>query len=228
MIFYDATYILVLLGALLSLIASLVLRVTVKKYAKVISSRGMTAEQVADRILRDAGIYDVQIERISGNLTDNYSPKEKVLHLSQSTYGSADITAIGVAAHECGHAIQHATGYALIGLRSALVPVVNIGSWLSWPLILVGLFLGASQLAMFGVYCFAAVVVFQLITLPVEINASRRALAVLRESSMLTEEELPGARKVLIAAAMTYVAALASSILQLLRLLLIVGGGRRR
>lgn len=226
--YIDYTYILVLIGALLSLIASLYLKSTFKKYQRVLSSRHIPAEAVAERILHDAGIYDVSIGRINGNLSDHYDPKNKVLRLSDSTFGSCDIASIGVAAHECGHAVQHATGYALLKLRSAAVPVANIGSWVSWPLILIGLLLGAPQLAEIGVWCFFAVVVFQLITLPVEIDASRRAMKILCEGGFLYDEELSGARKVLTAAAMTYVAALASSILQMLRLLLIVRGGNRR
>lgn len=226
--YIDSTYILVLIGALLSLIASVFLKSTFKKYQGILSSRHIPAEAVAEQILHSAGIYDVSIGRINGNLTDHYDPKNKVLRLSDSTFGSCDIASIGVAAHECGHAVQHATGYALLKLRSAAVPVANIGSWVSWPLILIGLLLGAPQLAEIGVWCFFAVVLFQLITLPVEIDASRRAMKILREGGFLYDEELSGARKVLTAAAMTYVAALASSILQMLRLLLIVRGGNRR
>ena len=226
--YIDSTYILVLIGALLSLIASAFLKITFKKYQGKLSARHIPAEAVAERILHSAGIYDVSIGRINGNLTDHYDPKNKVLRLSDSTFGSCDIASIGVAAHECGHAVQHATGYALLKLRSAAVPVANIGSWVSWPLILIGLLLGAPQLAEIGVWCFFAVVLFQLITLPVEIDASRRAMKILREGGFLYDEELSGARKVLTAAAMTYVAALASSILQMLRLLLIVRGGNRR
>jgi hypothetical protein len=171
----------------------------------------------------------VRIERINGNLTDHYSPKEKVLRLSDSVYGSTSVAAIGVAAHECGHAIQHQVGYAPLKLRSASVPIANIGSTLSWPLILIGLILGSYGLAEIGVLLFIFVVMFQLITLPVEFDASSRALKVLNQQNMLFGKEMSGARKVLTAAALTYVAALFASVLQLLRLILLTqGNGRRR
>lgn len=189
----------------------------------------MTAEQVASYILQSADIHDVQVGRIRGNLTDHYSPTEKVLRLSDSVYGSSSVAAIGVAAHECGHAIQHKVGYFPLKLRSISVPVANIGSKLSWPIILLGLVLGYMGLAKVGVFMFLFVVAFQLITLPVEFNASHRAIKVLRERNILFDEDLRKAKKVLTAAAMTYVASLFSSILQLFRLLLLVrGGGRRR
>jgi Zn-dependent membrane protease YugP len=229
MFWYDSTYILVLIGALISFIASINVNSTYKRYSKVGNSRGITSQQAAEAILHSAGIYDVRIERIKGNLTDHYSPKEKVLRLSDSVYGSTSVAAIGVAAHECGHAIQHQVGYAPLKLRSASVPVANIGSMLSWPLILIGLILGSYGLAQLGVLLFTFVVAFQLITLPVEFDASSRALKVLNQQNMLFGNEMSGARKVLTAAALTYVAALFSSLLQLLRLVLLTqGGGRRR
>jgi len=226
--FYDATYILVLIGALISFLASINVNSTFKKYSKQGNSRGMTAEDAAKNILESSGIYDVRIERISGSLTDHYSPSEKVLRLSDSVYGSTSVAAIGVAAHECGHAIQHQVGYAPLNLRSVSVPVANIGSKVSWPLILLGLVLGISGLAQFGVILFAFVVFFQVVTLPVEFNASGRALKVLEQRGLLAGTEMDGARKVLIAAALTYVAALFSSILQLLRLVMLTQGGSRR
>jgi hypothetical protein len=226
--FYDATYILVLIGALISFIASLNVNGTFKRYSSVGNSRGITAQQAAEAILHSAGIYDVRIERIKGNLTDHYSPNEKVLRLSDSVYGSTSVAAIGVAAHECGHAVQHKVGYAPLKLRSASVPIANIGSNLSWPIILLGLVLGWSGLAEVGVILFTFVVSFQLITLPVEFNASNRALKVLEQQNMLYGNELTGARKVLKAAALTYVAAAFSSILQLLRLLILTQGNSRR
>lgn len=226
--YYDTTYLLVILGTVLCLIASLGVKSTFAKYAKVKNGRGITAQACAASILRDAGITDVRIERIRGSLTDHYSPKEKVLRLSDDVYDSTSVAAIGVAAHECGHAIQHQERYAPLKLRSLSVPMANIGSWLSWPLILIGLILGYYGLARFGAYLFAFVVFFQLITLPVEFNASSRALRILEDQRLLYEEELTGARKVLRSAAMTYVAALASSVLQLLRLLLLTQGNRRR
>jgi hypothetical protein len=229
MFWYDTTYILVLIGALISFIASINVNSTYKRYSKVGNSRGITSQQAAEAILHSAGIYDVRIERINGNLTDHYSPKEKVLRLSDSVYGSTSVAAIGVAAHECGHAIQHQVGYAPLKLRSASVPIANIGSTLSWPLILIGLILGSYGLAEIGVLLFIFVVMFQLITLPVEFDASSRALKVLNQQNMLFGKEMSGARKVLTAAALTYVAALFASVLQLLRLILLTqGNGRRR
>lgn len=226
MFYWDSTYALVLIGALISALASAKVQSTYRKFSQFASSRRLTAQEVAQQILHSAGIADVRIERIRGNLTDHYSPKEKVLRLSDSVYGQTSIAAIGVAAHECGHAIQHREGYGPLKLRSASVPLANFGSMLSWPLILLGLVLGFTGLARVGVYLFVLVVFFQLITLPVEFNASRRALATLEGQSLLTGEELSGARKVLSAAAMTYVAALLSSVLQLLRLVLLTRNRR--
>ncbi len=226
--YYDPTYLLVILGAILCLIASAGVQRTFARYAKMPNGRGMTAEQCAASILQDAGITDVRIERIRGNLTDHYSPKEKVLRLSDDVYGSTSVAALGVAAHECGHAIQHQEHYAPLKLRSLSVPMANIGSWLSWPVIILGILLGYYDLARVGVYLFAFVVFFQLITLPVEFNASSRALRILEDHRLLYDEELNGARKVLRSAAMTYVAALASSVLQMLRLFLLTQGNRRR
>lgn len=220
-ILYYASYGLVIIGALISIIASWNVRRTYKKHSSYGNSRGIRAEQVAQTILSSAGIYDVRIERISGSLTDHYSPREKVLRLSESVYGSSSVAAIGVAAHECGHAIQHARGYFPLTLRSMVIPVVNIGSTLSWPVILLGLIFGWTGLIDVGIILFSLVVFFQFITLPVEFNASGRALSILRERNILYGQELEGSRKVLIAAALTYVAALVSSILQLLRLVLL-------
>lgn len=226
--YFDPTYVLVLIGALISMVASINVNSTYRRFSTVMSMRGVRAEEAAQRILHDAGIYDVRIDRIRGELTDHYSPSEKVLRLSDAVYGSTSVAAIGVVAHECGHAIQHKVGYVPLSLRSLSVPVANIGSKLSWPLILIGLLIGYTPLAQIGVILFLAVVLFQLVTLPVEFNASHRALQVLKQDSMLSMDELSGARKVLTAAALTYVAALFSTILQLLRLVMIVNGGRRR
>ncbi|MBR6015440.1 MAG: zinc metallopeptidase [Firmicutes bacterium] len=226
--FYDVTYVLVLIGAGISLLASLNVNSTFAKYSKVGNSKNITAERAAEAILKASGINDVGIERIGGNLTDHYSPKEKVLRLSDSVYGSNSVAAIGVAAHECGHAIQHKVGYGPLKLRSAAVPIANIGSRLSWPIIIAGLLLGMMGLAEVGIVLFIFVVLFQLITLPVEFNASGRALKVLEAQGMLAGGELAGAKKVLSAAALTYVAALFTAILQLLRMILIVKGGNRR
>lgn len=226
---FDWTYILVLIGAVISMIASANVKSTYSKYSKVLSGKRVSSQEAALSILHSAGIYDVRIERIAGDLTDHYSPNEKVLRLSDSVYGSTSVAAIGVAAHECGHAIQHQVGYKPLALRSASVPIANIGSKLSWPVIILGLVLGYTGLARVGVLLFTFVVFFQLITLPVEFDASNRALKILSGQGMLVNSELDGAKKVLTAAALTYVAALFSTILQLLRLILIVrGGGRRR
>ncbi len=225
---WDSTYILVLIGAVICAIASINVNSTFKKYSRYSNENGMTAEDCASYILQNAGIYDVRIERIRGNLTDHYSPNEKVLRLSDSVYGSTSIAAIGVAAHECGHAIQHQVGYGPLKLRSLSVPIANIGSYLSWPIIIIGLILGFLNLARIGVFLFMFVVLFQLITLPVEFNASNRAISILNSSGILSGTEVSSARKVLRAAALTYVAALLSSILQLFRLVLLTRGNRRR
>ena len=219
--YFDWTYLLVLIGAAISGIASVNVHMTYNKYSKVMQHLGLTAQDAAQRILESAGIYDVGIERVGGNLSDHYSPKEKVLRLSDSVYGSTSVAAIGVAAHECGHAIQHHTHYLPLTLRSASVPMANFGSLVYWPLILLGLILGYAELAQAGVLLFSFVVLFQLITLPVEFNASRRAVKILNDSSILSGDELSGAKKVLGAAALTYVAALFNSVLQLLRLVLL-------
>lgn len=226
--YWDSTYILVIIGGIISAIASLNVNQTYKKFSKFPNGKGLLAEDVAALILHKAGIFDVRIERIRGSLTDHYSPNEKVLRLSDSVYGSTSVAAIGVAAHECGHAIQHYQGYLPLKLRSASVPIANIGSKLSWPLILIGLIFDWTGLAQVGVYLFTFVVLFQLITLPVEFDASNRALRVLKERNLLIGGELKGATKVLRAAALTYVAALFSSILQLLRLILLTRNNDRR
>lgn len=219
--YFDPTYILVIIGFLLTMFASFGVKATFSRYENESNSRGLTGAQAARKILDANGLYNVQVVRISGNLSDNFNPKTNVVSLSDSTYNSTSVAAIGVAAHECGHAVQHQTGYAPIKIRNSIVPVVNIGSWLSMPIFILGLILGIGKLAMFGAFLFGFVFLFQLITLPVEINASRRAIVTLRNSAMLEGKELDGAKKVLIAAAMTYVAALASTALQLLRLVLL-------
>ena len=216
------------IGIILTMLASFYLKSTYRKYSQVSNSRGMTGADCAMAILHNAGINDVSVQFIPGSLTDHYSPTEKVLRLSESVYGSTSVAALGVAAHECGHAIQHKEGYAPLKLRSISVPVANIGSMLSWPLILIGLAMGYMGLAQIGVILFTFVVLFQLITLPVEFDASRRAMIALEEQNILAGSELSDAGKVLRAAALTYVAALLSSILQLLRLIMLTRGGRRR
>lgn len=221
---FDPTYILVLIGVIICMAASAKVNSTFQKYARVRSASGMTGAEAADRLLRSNGIYDVRIEHIAGNLTDHYDPRNKVLRLSDATYGAASVAAIGVAAHECGHAIQHAKGYAPLQLRSSIVPVVNIGSKLSWPLILLGVLLSWNHtLITIGIILFSFAVLFQLVTLPVEFDASKRAVRLLGENGILYGQEVDQTKKVLQAAALTYVAGAASSILQLLRLILLFG-----
>ena len=227
--YYDPTYILVLIGAVLSLWASATVKSTYNKYSRVYSYSGLTGAQAAAQILRQAGIYDVRIEHVSGNLTDHYDPKARVLRLSDSVYGSNSVAAIGVAAHECGHAIQDQEDYVPLRFRSAFVPVANLGTQVAFPILLLGVFLGSSHfLIQVGLLCFFFGVLFQLITLPVEFNASGRAVRILREIGMMFDDELSKTKKVLSAAAMTYVAAAAASILSMLRLIILFGGNRRR
>ena len=226
---FDPTYVLVLIGAVICLIASARVKSTFNKYSRYRSMSGMTGAQAAERILNSAGIYDVTVCHISGSLTDHYNPSNKTLNLSDSVYGSTSVAAVGVAAHECGHAIQHAHGYAPMNIRAALVPVVNIGSNLSIPLIFLGVLLSWNQiLIQLGIWAFALTVIFQLVTLPVEFNASHRAIVKVEEYGLLGSEEVSGGEKVLTAAALTYVAGAAASALQLLRLILLYGGNRRR
>lgn len=230
MFFYDWTYILVLIGAVICMIASANVKSTYNKFAAYRSMTNMTGAQVAERILRSAGLYDVKVGQVRGELSDHYNPATKVVNLSDSVYGSTSVAAIGVAAHECGHAIQHAKGYFPLNLRTWFVPVANFGSKLAWPLILIGLFISSesSQLIInAGIILFSFAVIFQLITLPVEFNASRRALVLLEEQGILSQQELPYTKKVLSAAALTYVASAASALLQLLRIVILFGGRRR-
>ena len=226
---WDPTYYLVLIGMLLCLGASALVNSTMKKYSKVRNVNGITGAEAARRILNQEGLYNVQIECLKNSSGDHYDPRTNTVRLSYNNFNSASVTAVGVAAHECGHAIQHAKGYAPLSIRSAHVPVVNIGSNLGLPLILLGVFLSWNQtLIQIGIWAFALSVLFQLITLPVEFNASRRAVERIEHYGLLTATENNGCKKVLTAAAMTYVAAAASSILQLLRLVLWFGGNRRR
>jgi Zn-dependent membrane protease YugP len=227
---FDPTYILVLVGAVICLIASARVKTTFNKYSKYRSMSGMTGAQAADRILRAAGISDVSIQHVSGSLTDHYDPSRRTLNLSDDVYSATSVAAIGVAAHECGHAIQHQQGYAPLAFRTAIVPVANIGSTLAWPLILIGLFFSrntGSLLIDIGILCFSLAVLFQLVTLPVEFNASARAMRMLGDMGILSDSELPYTGKVLKAAALTYVASAAAAILQLLRLLILFGGRGR-
>lgn len=225
--YFDPTYILVLIGVVICMIASARVKSTYNKYGRVMSRTGYTADQVASMILRNAGIYDVSINHIPGDLTDNYNPKEHTLNLSDKVYGSRSIAAIGVAAHECGHAIQHARGYVPLTIRSAIIPAANFGSAISWPLILVGLLIPRISFCVtIGILLFSLVVVLQLVTLPVEFNASRRALKIISGNGYLYPDEMQGAKSVLTAAAMTYVAAMVSAMLQLVRLVALFGHRR--
>lgn len=227
--YFDPTYILIIIAAIISLIAQWRVNSAFSKYSRVASMSGMTGAQAARMILQSNGINDVSVQRISGKLTDHYNPSTKVLNLSESVYGSTSVAAIGVAAHECGHAIQHARGYFPLSLRTALVPVANIGSQLSWVFIIVGAILSFNQtLITIGIIMFSAAVLFQLVTLPVEFNASARALEQLESNGILYRDEVSQTRKVLSAAALTYVAAAATAILQLLRLIILFGGRGRR
>ena len=225
---FDGTYVLIILAVLISALVSAKMNATFSKYSKVRSYCGMTGAQAAQRILSSAGIYDVRIEHVSGKLTDHYDPSNKVLRLSDAVYGNTSIAAIGVAAHECGHAVQHARNYVPLSVRSAIVPVANFGSQLSWPLFLAGLIFSFRPLLMIGILLFCAALLFQIVTLPVEFNASARALRMLDETGIMGRQEIRGTKKVLRAAAMTYVAAVIGSLLQLLRLLILSGAFRKR
>ena len=208
---FDGTYVLIILAFLISALVSAKMNATFSKYSKVRSYCGMTGAQAAQRILSSAGIYDVRIEHVSGKLTDHYDPSNKVLRLSDAVYGNTSIAAIGVAAHECGHAVQHARNYVPLSVRSAIVPVANFGSQLSWPLFLAGLIFSFRPLLMIGILLFCAALLFQIVTLPVEFNASARALRMLDETGIMGRQEIRGTKKVLRAAAMTYVAAVIGS-----------------
>lgn len=231
---FDMTYIvLVLPFVILSLWASANVNSTFKKYAKQFSSRRITGAEAAQRVLSAHGVRDVRIEKVRGNLTDHYDPRTNVIRLSEDVYSSTSTAAIGVACHEAGHAVQYAENYGPIKLRAAIIPVTNIGSRLAMPLILLGILLNvfaemSYTLVYLGIACFGLSLVFQLITLPVEFNASRRAMQTISSANILTEEEQLGARKTLTAAALTYVAAAAVALMQLLRLIMIFGGGNRR
>ncbi|MBS5882543.1 MAG: zinc metallopeptidase [Lachnoanaerobaculum sp.] len=229
---FDITYIFVIIGMLITLIASWRMKATFAKYERVASQSRLTGREVAERILRANGIYDVSVRPVSGRLTDHYDPRDKTVSLSEVIYGSTSVAAIAVAAHECGHAIQDNVGYVPLNLRSAFVPVANWGSRLSWPLIFVGFLLGygniSNILIQIGIAMFLLAVIFQIITLPVEFDASRRALIELENNEILLDKEDKSARKVLFAAAMTYVAAAAAGVLQMLRLMLLFSGRSRR
>lgn len=227
--YFDPTYFLVIIGVIICALASAKVNSTYSRYDQVRNHAGITGAMAAEQILRMEGIYDVQVMRVSGKLTDHYDPANHVVRLSDSTYYSASVAALGVAAHECGHVIQHARHYVPLTIRGALVPVANFGSGISWPLIIMGLFIRGEMSTLFinlGILMFSLAVLFQIITLPVEFNASGRALKILKNSGMLYESEVREARSVLTAAALTYVASAASALLQLLRILILTGGRR--
>ena len=225
----DPTYILVIIGLIICLLAQAKMKSTFGKYSRVRNHSGMTGREAAERILRSAGIHDVQVEHVPGNLTDHYDPRSKVLRLSDATYNSSSVAALGVAAHECGHAIQHDTGYVPLQIRGALVPVVNFGSAIAWPLIIIGLLFSSRSSMVFlnlGILAFSLAVLFQIVTLPVEFNASSRAIHILGGSGILYEDEVNATKKVLFAAALTYVAGAVSAALQLLLIILLANNRR--
>ena len=228
--YWDPTYILVVIGAVICMIASARVKGTFNKYSQLRSMSRMNGAQVAQRVLQAAGIYDVQVRHVSGSLTDHYDPRTKTVNLSDPVYNATSVAALGVAAHECGHAIQHAKSYAPLSIRSALVPIANFGSMLAWPVILIGLLFNTRSSGLIidiGILLFSAAVLFQLVTLPVEFDASRRALVMLRTQGILADDELKYTRRVLKSAALTYVASAAAAILQLLRIILITNGRSR-
>ena len=225
--YYDWTLLIVLPALIFTIIAQVKVRSSFERFSKISTRRHLTGAEVARRILDSNGLYDVRIERVRGSMTDHFDPKARVIRLSETVHDVSSVAAVGVAAHEAGHAVQHALGYAPMKVRAAIIPVTNIGANISWPLVLIGLLLGSYSLAMLGVIAFGFSTLFQLVTLPVEFNASHRAVAAL-ESTFSSEEEIKGAKKVLFAAAMTYVAALAVSLANLLRLFFIVSGNNRR
>jgi uncharacterized protein len=225
--FFDPTFIILIPAMIFAAFAQSNIRSTFNKYLRVASSKGMTGYQVARDILDSQGMYDVKVERVKGSLTDHYDPRSTVVRLSDNVYNSSSIAAISVAAHEVGHAMQHNEGYMPLNMRSTLAPVASFGSSAAWPLVLLGLLMNSYNLIMIGVYVFTAAVVFQLITLPVEFNASSRALTVLQSNGLISSGERTSASKVLRAAAMTYVAATLVAVSQLLRLLVLANGRRR-
>ncbi|MBP3200349.1 MAG: zinc metallopeptidase [Lachnospiraceae bacterium] len=225
--FYDPTYFLVIIAIVLTSAVQMYMTSTFSKYENVMSKSGLTASKAASMILSSSGIDNVRIGRVAGNLTDHYAPLKKELNLSDTTYDSRSIASIGVAAHECGHALQDNRKMFLLNLQMSIVPVVNFASKLSIPMIFIGIILGMLNLANIGIYLFGATLVYQLLTLPIEFDASNSAIKVLRSYNMMDESELYGVKKVLTAAALTYVAAAASTILQLLRFVILVNGSRR-
>ena len=229
MIFWDPTMVLLIPAMILAMYAQMKVNSTYHHYSQIASQRGMTGADVARYILNKNGLYDIPIERVQGQLSDHYDPRSRVVRLSQGVYDSTSIAALGVAAHEVGHAIQHDTGYMPLYIRNTIIPITQIGSYVSIPLLILGILVSSPRLVELGILLFTAIVFFQLITLPVEFNASRRAVAVLGDEAILTADELVGTKKVLSAAALTYVAAAVTAVFQLLRLLNISGvlGGQR-
>ncbi len=219
--YFDLTMIILIPGIIFALYAQSKVKSTFTRYSRVTSNSGMTGAEVAERLLRSSGINDVRIERVGNTLGDHYDPRTKVLRLSPEVYGSNSLAALGVAAHETGHAIQHDTGYAALNFRNALVPLANIGSTAAFPILLVGILFASEALVSIGIYAFAAAVLFQLVTLPVEFNASSRAIALLEGNGFVSGQEAVHTKKVLDAAALTYVAAALTAVLSLLRLILI-------
>ena len=228
MIFWDPTMVLLIPAMILAMYAQMKVNSTYHHYSQIASQRGMTGADVARYILNKNGLYDIPIERVQGQLSDHYDPRSRVVRLSQGVYDSTSIAALGVAAHEVGHAIQHDTGYMPLYIRNTIIPITQIGSYVSIPLLILGILVSSPRLVELGILLFTAIVFFQLITLPVEFNASRRAVAVLGDEAILAADELVGTKKVLSAAALTYVAAAVTAVFQLLRLLIISGvlGGR--
>lgn len=228
--YFDRTYFLILIGAVICMIASAKVKSTFKRYSKCRTLSGMTGEEVAMRVLHAAGIYDVTVHHVSGNLTDHYNPSNKTVNLSDEVCYGKSVASAGVAAHECGHAIQHAHGYVPLKLRTAFLPVAQFGSAFAWPMILIGFLINSRSsitIINIGILMFSFAVIFQLLTLPVEFNASRRAMEMLRSQGILAEQELGYTRKVLTSAALTYVVSAAAAILQLLRVIILFGGRGR-
>ncbi len=225
---FDPTWLILIPGILLAIYAQARVNGAFNRYSQIRSSSGWTGASAARRMLDENGLYDVPVQPAQGRLSDHYDPRKRTLNLSQGVHDSASLAALGVAAHEVGHAVQHSRRYAPMALRQALVPAANIGSYAAWPLLIAGLLLGMPLLVDIGIAVFGIAVLFQLITLPVEYNASRRGLELLKDGGFLQEEEVAGARKVLSAAALTYLSAMLMAVLQLLRLILIANGGRRR
>lgn len=226
---FHWTYILVLIGALLSMLASAGVKSSYKKFARVANRAGLTGAQTAEKILKANGVYDVSVTHVRGELTDNFNPRTKLVSLSDVVYGSTSVAALGVAAHECGHAMQYNEGYFPLKIRSAILPVANFGSRFGIPIIILGLIFSYFEpLIQIGIILFSFGLLFQIVTLPVEFDASRRALATLENMHLMETDEIYGAKKVLKSAALTYVASAAAMFLQLLRLILLFGGGRRR